>query len=88
MNAPAVIGIMAPVRTESCELVIAQLHEACQSAGIYCYEVGCHMEDDLALGPPDILLCLGGDGTMLSAAASAATRGIILGGVNTGHLGF
>ncbi len=37
---------------------------------------------------PDVLLCLGGDGTMLSAAAEAVEKGTILGGINMGHLGF
>ncbi len=37
---------------------------------------------------PDLLICLGGDGTMLAVAAEAARRGILLAGINTGHLGF
>lgn len=36
----------------------------------------------------DALICLGGDGTMLSMAALAARHGIPLGGINLGRLGF
>lgn len=36
----------------------------------------------------DLALCLGGDGAILSLVRQAATEGILLGGVNTGHLGF
>ncbi|MBR5887259.1 MAG: NAD(+)/NADH kinase [Akkermansia sp.] len=44
--------------------------------------------DSKSLEKPDILICLGGDGTMLTVAAEAARRGIMLAGINTGHLGF
>lgn len=36
----------------------------------------------------DALLCLGGDGTMLSMAALAARHNVPLGGINLGRLGF
>lgn len=37
---------------------------------------------------PDLLLCLGGDGTVLHASSWAAARGMPVLGVNYGHLGY
>lgn len=67
---------------------LQRLTDACAQAGLCAYEMGARFRKDAALGKPDLLICLGGDGTILSAAADAAREGIILGGVNTGHLGF
>ncbi len=65
-----------------------QLVDACARVGISAYEVGSLTHEDPVLKTPGMLLCLGGDGTILSAAADAARRGIVLGGINMGHLGF
>lgn len=88
MKTPVAIGLLAPVRTAACRQMLGRLLELCKNAGLMAYEVGLHTEEDPILGRPDILLCLGGDGTMLSAAAQAVRQGIILGGINMGHLGF
>lgn len=56
---------------------------ACRAAGLYV----CKYNPE-ASSMPDALVCLGGDGTMLAVAVQAARRGIILAGINTGHLGF
>lgn len=88
MTPPASVGILAPVRTADCQQMLALLLEAFARYGLSAHETGCHTESDPVLGHPDILLCLGGDGTILEAAANAARRGIILGGINMGHLGF
>jgi len=46
-------------------------------------------QDDAHLdGQFDFLICLGGDGTMLRAAGSAAVRGIPLIGINLGNMGY
>lgn len=37
---------------------------------------------------PDVIITLGGDGTILSAVGFAAARGIPLLGINLGHIGF
>ena len=81
------IGILAPSRTSAVLRVIDTLYKGLGSAGISCFELGPTLRSP-GQGDPDLLLCLGGDGTMLSAAAEAAQRGLILGGVNMGHLGF
>ena len=81
------IGILAPSRTPAVLRVIDTLYEGLGSVGISCFELGPTLRSP-GQGDPNLLLCLGGDGTMLSAAAEAAQRGLILGGVNMGHLGF
>lgn len=62
--------------------------DACAATGLVAYELGRHTLADPSLGAPDVIICLGGDGTMLSAATEAARRGSLLCGVNLGHLGF
>lgn len=88
MPAPSAIGILSPVRTPECMLVMQELLHACEMAGLMAYEYGRHTQNDPVLSKPEMLLCLGGDGTLLGHATFAARRGIILGGVNMGHLGF
>lgn len=88
MQVPTIIGILAPHRTQACMDALQKLATACGEAGLNAYELGACFRKDAALANPDLLICLGGDGTILSAAADAAREGIILGGVNTGHLGF
>ncbi len=87
MNSPASIGILAPHRTEDSVCALEQLLSACAQAGLPAVELGdggCLPSGEL----PELLLCLGGDGTMLSAAEAAVEKGTILGGINMGHLGF
>ncbi len=88
MKVPASIGVLAPRRTDDCLRVLEQIFSACARAGLWAYEVGAETAGHSSLASPDMLLCLGGDGTMLSAAAEAVRRGVILGGINMGHLGF
>lgn len=88
MVVPASIGILAPNRTHACADALQRLMEACAAVGLNAYELGAHSLADAQLGAPELLLCLGGDGTMLSTAELASERGCILGGINMGHLGF
>lgn len=62
------------------------LMEALSHAGLNGGEVGPNWAVDSAV--PEVLLCLGGDGTMLAASEPAARLGVVLGGINIGHLGF
>lgn len=88
VSSPLSIGIFSPQRTAAGLLVAQRLMDACAAAGLVVYELGRHTLSDPALGSPDVIICLGGDGTMLSAATEAACNGSLLCGVNLGHLGF
>ncbi|MBR1982422.1 MAG: NAD(+)/NADH kinase, partial [Akkermansia sp.] len=88
MKTPASIGILAPTRSAPCLLALQQLMDACAGAGLNAYEMGKNTVNDPVLGHPELILCLGGDGTMLSVALSASSTGTIIGGINMGHLGF
>ena len=88
MTIPSSVGLLAPVRSAACRRLLAELETAFRDTGIDAYEVSPRGLEGAAPGVPDILLCLGGDGTMLGAAALAARRGMVLGGINMGHLGF
>lgn len=88
LNSPASIGIFAPYRSATCMQAMQRLISECARVGLMTLEVGGLTEKDTLFGLPEVVLCLGGDGTMLSVAADAARSGTILGGVNLGHLGF
>lgn len=88
MKTPASIGIFSPTRTAACLLVLQQLVDACARAGLHAYEMRKGTAAAPVLGKPEMILCLGGDGTMLSSALDASSTGAVLGGINMGHLGF
>ena len=88
MMTPANIGILAPRQSAASLHAMQRLQAECARVGILASEIKDLNSTDHLLGEPAMVLCLGGDGTMLSAAADAARQGIILGGVNLGHLGF
>ena len=88
MNIPTSIGLLAPVRNAACKRLARELELAFSERGITLHDIS---PSDWERGEdvlPEVLLCLGGDGTMLSAAELSARRSIILGGINMGHLGF
>ena len=86
MKTPSSIGLLAPVRSVACRRLVRELEAAFSAAGVVVGELSQRDLDEGAA--PDVLLCLGGDGTMLAAAEIAARRGMVLGGINMGHLGF
>ena len=88
MKTPTSIGILASYRTPECMQALQVFEEECAAAGISAFEIGPHTREDTSLPAPDMLLCFGGDGSMLNAAREAVRRDIILGGVNLGHLGY
>ncbi|MGN0864599.1 MAG: NAD(+)/NADH kinase [Akkermansia sp.] len=88
MKPPPSIGILAPNRSPACMQALERLMNSCAAIGLSAYEIRELTGGDPALNKTELLLCLGGDGTMLAAAEKAAPCGIILGGVNLGHLGF
>ena len=63
-----------------------ELLQACEQAGLMAYEYGRHTQTDPVLGRPEVLICLGGDGTMLGHATFAAQHGITLGGINMDNI--
>ena len=84
---PRSIGILAPYRSAACVQSMQQLQLECEKRGLTAYEIGRYTEENPHQNP-DILICLGGDGTILAEAERAAHRGLIIAGINMGHLGF
>ncbi len=85
MSTPPSIGILAPHRSETCLRTLQLLQRECELRGLRFRELGkCTADTDW----PQVLVCLGGDGTILSTAQDAALHGCIIAGVNLGHLGF
>lgn len=82
------ISLIVPPGKPGSDAVLKATLEACAQEGVKTavYEPG-EMPDQAWKGL-DALLCLGGDGTMLSMAALAARHGVPLGGINLGRLGF
>ena len=73
-----VIGIFAPHRSSACARTLQLLEDECTKRGLPFREIGkCSPEPEW----PSILICLGGDGTILSAAEQAARSGCIMVGV-------
>ncbi len=85
MAAFPIIGILAPYRNKECLRTLEEIQEGCERRSLRAFELGRCTADSIR---PDVLICLGGDGTILSAAAQAARNGCVIAGVNMGHLGF
>ena len=63
---------------------VPRLKDKLSACGIECSAVMSAQE----LDGKDVLLVLGGDGTILTVAAECARRGIKIMGINYGHMGF
>lgn len=75
------IGVVVHPTSDAAQRAYEEIVELASSVGLHVV--------DATLGPPaDLILSLGGDGTMLRAAREAARRGIPLLGVNLGRMGF
>ena len=85
MAASPNVGILAPQRSDECLQALEELQEGCECRSIRAFEIGKCTTNSIR---PEILICLGGDGTILAAAEQAARSGCMIAGVNMGHLGF
>ena len=83
MPRPRVIAVHSGMLSDVNVAMRETLTSNCRSAGMQVVTY-----DPRSEILPDVLICLGGDGTMLAVAVDAARKGIVLGGINTGHLGF
>lgn len=82
------VGLIASPDKPGSSQALAAVRDACGRAGV---EVQLFYPPAIVDGDwarLDALLCLGGDGTMLSMAALAARHGVPIGGINLGRLGF
>ena len=64
--------------------LVAEIRAKLAECGISCTAV----TEPVALDGIEILMVLGGDGTILTVAADCARRGIKIMGINYGHMGF
>lgn len=83
-NVSMKVGVFCNKQTKKFIPIRDGLVNALTSRGIS-YETYYAIEE---IGQPDVLIVLGGDGTILKAAIDAGRRGIDLMGVNSGNLGF
>jgi len=88
------IGVVLRRRNTDVANVVERLSSCCAARGVMlAFEPGASTPDgaqilDLASEPPDLVIALGGDGTLLRAARLVMSRGIPVFGVNLGRLGF
>lgn len=90
MNSIRKIGYFAPRKTIAVQRLLHRLYEFAASNGMQLYGIELtplHHLPQLQSGT-DLALCLGGDGSMLSLIRQTSNEGVLLAGVNTGHLGF
>ncbi len=84
------VGYFAPRFTVAVQRLLHRLYSFAARNGIELY----HIELPKLPALPkldegtDLALCLGGDGTMLSLVRQTSRAGVLLAGINTGHLGF
>lgn len=84
------IGYFAPRFTVSVQRLLQRLYDFTSRNGILLYHIELPRLPDIPRFQPDtdLALCLGGDGAMLSMVRQCAQSGVMLAGVNMGHLGF
>lgn len=78
------VGVFCNRETKKFDIVRERLFTALRKRSIE-YNI---YEDAECLGTEDVLIVLGGDGTILKAAIEAGKRGVPLLGINAGNLGF
>src|SRR5262245_27905741 len=78
----------AEIATQLVPWLASQGHEVAVSAGDGAVPGAKVVEPDALGDAIDLLVILGGDGTLLHGASLVADRGIPILGVNLGHLGF
>lgn len=99
MERPQSLGVVVRAGTPDIGAVLARLATACVALGLRLDVDGSVPEAllsdlpgverlDVGARPPDLMLSLGGDGTLLRAARLVLDREIPLLGINLGNLGF
>lgn len=78
------VGIFCNKATKKFDTVQKELFQLLSERGVE-YAIYYSIEE---IGDIDVLIVLGGDGTILKAAIEAGKRGILLLGINAGNLGF
>lgn len=86
MQAARSIGIATKIRDERAAAMTAEIAAWLKERGVKVmpFDPG----DDKPSGRPDLLLCVGGDGTMIRVARRMVGSNVPLAGVNMGRIGF
>ncbi|HEY7832406.1 MAG TPA: NAD(+)/NADH kinase [Ktedonobacterales bacterium] len=89
-HAAQTVGIVYQQRSDAAGALSRALEERLRGQGLACWSVPAAREKDIdgRLAGTDLVLVLGGDGTILSVARQCAPLGVPLLGVNFGRVGF
>src|SRR5262245_60344876 len=85
---PRVVGVTFNPRIDSARELAYRLRETIEARGIEVWVEDDEVPHDSLFGASDLIICLGGDGSVLRCARLSITRGPLLLGVNFGRLGF
>lgn len=87
-KANAAMAVANRLLAQDCKILIAAFHKEKLVRMHKSREEFCYLPIDSVYAEADILIVLGGDGTILEAGRRAAQRGIPILGINLGRLGY